>query len=122
MLDKNLIFAFAAGAAVGVIGARYYKKHEAELSDKLDALRSRLQGAAGFGTEGADGAESAAAETGAAAAADDKAAAESELTLEELEAQKEHLEDLIAELQAKMQAKAQGGAAAGTDSAAGAGV
>lgn len=122
MLDKNLIFAFAAGAVAGVVGARYYKKHEAELSDKLDALRSRLQGAAGFGAEGT---EAAAADTAAAAAsaAADVKAAESELTLEELEAQKEHLEDLIAELQAKMQAQAQNGAA-GQDAqgAAGAGV
>lgn len=115
MLDKNLIFAFAAGAVAGVVGARYYKKHEAELSDKLDALRSRLQGAAGFGAEGTEAA--------AASAAADVKAAESELTLEELEAQKEHLEDLIAELQAKMQAQAQNGAA-GQDAqgAAGAGV
>lgn len=77
--DKNLLLGLAAGVAVGVIGAKYYTEHKDEIDEKIKGLAgSNLFNK----TEKED---------------------DTELTLEELETQKERLEDLIAELKSKQE-------------------
>ena len=66
----------------GCLGARYYSEHKEEIDEKLKGLKdcSLLKGNEGS-TE------------------------ESELTLEELETQKERLEDLIADVKSRQAGK-----------------
>ncbi len=104
MLDKSYIFAFAAGAVAGILGARYYAAHKEELDSVLQKVKERAGEAASWGK----GQEQAAARDEQEAAADEGAAP----TIEELEEQKERLEDLIAEIKASHQG--------GNDAAAGA--
>ncbi|MBQ9275518.1 MAG: hypothetical protein IJ228_11950 [Succinivibrio sp.] len=76
-LDRSMLIGLAAGLVVGVLGTKYYGAHKNEIDDKLRALR---------GVAGGEG------------AADGTA---SDMTLEELESQKERLEDLIADVKSK---------------------
>ena len=99
MLDKSYIFAFAAGAVAGILGASYYAAHKEELDSVLQKVKERAGEAASWGK----GQEQAAARDEQEAAAP---------TIEELEEQKERLEDLIAEIKASHQG--------GNDAAAGA--
>lgn len=75
-LDKNLIAGFLTGVVLGIAGARYISLHKDELSAKLK-FKSAAQGA--------------------------DQAKDSEMTLEELESQKERLEDLIAEIKSRQE-------------------
>lgn len=77
-LNYKLLLGVLAGVAVGVIGAKYYEDHREEITEKLKNIKG-----VNFLSKGEDVKEDAA------------------LTLEELESQKERLEDLIADLQAK---------------------
>ncbi len=79
-ITRTTVLGFAAGVIAGAIGARYYRQHEAEINARLRGLRAG-------GILGGASQESAKEDT--------------ELTLEELESQKERLEDLIADIQAK---------------------
>ncbi|MCR5537135.1 MAG: hypothetical protein K6F05_06965 [Succinivibrio sp.] len=76
--DKNLILGFAAGVVAGCLGAKYYSEHKDELDAKFKGLKD-----SGLFKK---------IET---------VAEDAELTLEELEAQKERLEDLIADVQSR---------------------
>ena len=80
VFDRNLLIGFAAGVVVGLVGYKFVSTHKEQIESKLQGL--------GVGANNADG----------AAACEDTS---SELTLEDLEAQKERLEDLIAEQQQK---------------------
>lgn len=75
-LDRNMLAGFATGVVLGVIGARYISLHREELSSKF-----KFKSAAGAAAQASD----------------------SEMTLEELESQKERLEDLIAEIKSKQE-------------------
>ena len=99
MLDKSYIFFFFFGAVAGILGARYYAAHKEELDSVLQKVKERAGEAASWGK----GQEQAAARDEQEAAAP---------TIEELEEQKERLEDLIAEIKASHQG--------GNDAAAGA--
>ena len=76
--NRNIVLSFAAGLVVGVLGYKVYQEHKGEIEAKLNGF----SGAAG--------------NDGCAAGS-----CEGNVTLEELEAQKERLEDLIAEQKAK---------------------
>lgn len=91
MFDKNLLIGFLAGAAVGALGIKFYNEHKDEIGERLNK--------AGFFKDGP-------AEEGAAAAPAE--GAKDELSLEELMAQKERLEDLIAEYQSRYSTPANG--------------
>ena len=82
MLDKNLLFGFAAGCVLGAVGYKFYNDHKDDINEKIKDLK----GLKAFG--GNENKEEKAEE------------GNEEMTLEELEAQKERLEDLIAEMQA----------------------
>ncbi len=77
-VSNKLLLGVLAGVVVGVIGAKYYEEHREELAEKLKNFKG-----VNLLSKGEDAKEDA------------------ELTLEELESQKERLEDLIADLQAK---------------------
>lgn len=77
-VSNKLLLGVLAGVVVGVIGAKYYEEHREELAEKLKNFKG-----VNLLSKGEDDKEDA------------------ELTLEELESQKERLEDLIADLQAK---------------------
>ena len=77
--DRNLLIGFAAGVVVGLVGYKFVSSHKEQIESKLQGL--------GVGANSSDG-----------AACEDTS---SELTLEDLEAQKERLEDLIAEQKQK---------------------
>lgn len=79
---KGIVISFVAGIAAGVIGSRLYESHKSQIQSGLGSLRNR------FAANGL-------VEDGDSAAEDDS------VTLEELEKQKEHIEDLIADQQAK---------------------
>ena len=83
MFDKNIFFGVLAGIAIGVVGTKVYQANKAEIDEKLKSLRD-LNPLANNAAKEAEGDEAC-------------------ITREELEAQKEHLEDLIAELDAKEQ-------------------
>lgn len=83
MFDKNILLGVLAGIAIGVVGTKVYQANKAEIDEKLKALRDLNPLANGAAKE-AEGDEA-------------------NITREELEAQKEHLEDLIAEIDAKEQ-------------------
>lgn len=78
----KLILGVLAGVAVGVAGAKYYEEHRDEITEKLKGFKG-----CNLLSKGEEVKEDA------------------ELTLEELESQKERLEDLIADLQSKNGAK-----------------
>ncbi len=86
MFDRKLLLSFAAGLVIGAIGFKFYSSHEEEIKDRLKE--------AGIKLGGGDEDEPAETEQTAAAANED-------LTLEELMSQKERLDDLIAEYQAR---------------------
>lgn len=79
-ITRTTVIGFLAGVAAGALGARYYRQHETEINARLHSLRS---GGILGGASQESGKEDA------------------ELTLEELESQKERLEDLIADIQSK---------------------
>lgn len=82
MFDKNMLLGFIAGAVVGTIGYKYYNQNKAQILEKLKAYNIPFpQDNQCDGTCG------------------------SELSIEELEAQKEKLEDLIAQLQQEQSTK-----------------
>ena len=76
--DRNLLLGLGLGIVAGVFGAKYYSEHKDEIDSKLK----------GMGIQ--SGKSSVPAEN------DD-----TEMTLEELETQKERLEDLIADFKSK---------------------
>ena len=82
IFTKGIVISFVAGIAAGVIGSRLYESHKSQIQSGLGSLRNR------FAANGL-------VEDGDSAAEDDS------VTLEELEKQKEHIEDLIADQQAK---------------------
>ncbi len=81
-LNYKLLMGVLAGVAVGVAGAKYYESHRDEITDKLKNFKGCNL-----------------------LSKNDEVKVDAELTLEELESQKERLEDLIADLQAKQGAK-----------------
>lgn len=92
IFTKGIVISFVAGIAAGVIGSRLYESHKGQIESGLGSLRNRF--AANGLVEDSD-----------------SAAEEDSVTLEELEKQKEHLEDLIADQQAKAGAASSGAAA-----------
>ena len=82
MLDKNMLFGFAAGCVLGAVGYKFYNDHKDDIDEKIKGLKNFKV------LTGNEGNEEKAPESN------------EEMTLEELEAQKERLEDLIAEMQA----------------------
>ena len=80
-LDKNILIGVAVGVVAGAIGAKYYSEHKDEITAKIQSLKN---GNFNFFNK-AEEAES------------------SDLSLEELEAQKERLEDLIADVKSKQE-------------------
>lgn len=87
MFDRKLLLGFAAGLVIGALGFKFYTTHEDEIKDRLKDAGLKL---------GVGGEEEEPAETEQASAA-----ANEDLTLEELMSQKERLDDLIAEYQAR---------------------
>lgn len=85
-LGNNLFIGIAIGAVAGVIGHKIYQAHKAEILESLDSLAQKYKPATASSGE--------LIETGTDGSAQ-------ELSLEELEKQKENLEDLIAEKQAQ---------------------
>ncbi|WP_277297062.1 hypothetical protein [Succinatimonas hippei] len=85
MLDKNLLFGFAAGCVLGAVGYKFYNEHKDDIEEKIKGLKNlkvlKVPGSSEAKEEKAE-------------------ESNDEMTLEELEAQKERLEDLIAEMQA----------------------
>lgn len=79
-ITRTTAIGFLLGVAAGALGARYYRQHETEINARLHSL----------GTGGILG-----------GASQEGAKEDAELTLEELESQKERLEDLIADIQSK---------------------
>ncbi|MDY6321544.1 MAG: hypothetical protein SPL30_01335 [Succinivibrio sp.] len=79
--STNVVVGVVAGVVVGAVAAKYCNDHKEEISAKLKELRKGTLFTKDSG------------EAGAA----------TEMTLEELESQKERLEDLIADIQAKKQ-------------------
>lgn len=82
MLDKNMLFGFAAGCVLGAVGYKFYNDHKDDIDEKIKGLKNFKV------LNGNEGNEEKVPESN------------EEMTLEELEAQKERLEDLIAEMQA----------------------
>ena len=76
--DRTTLIGLLAGVVVGALGASYYRKHEDEINAKLREFKCCGHFGKSLGETVEQGAE---------------------LTLEELESQKERLEDLIADLQ-----------------------
>ncbi|WP_295481659.1 hypothetical protein [uncultured Succinatimonas sp.] len=82
MLDKNLLFGFAAGCVLGAVGYKFYNEHKDDIDEKIKGLKN-------FKVPGVNDAKEEKTDE-----------SNEEMTLEELESQKERLEDLIAEMQA----------------------
>ncbi len=78
VIDKGVVVAALAGVVIGAAGHKIYTEHKEEILRALKKLSS-----AGAGAEAPE------------------AAGDADIPLEELEAQKERLEDLIAEQKAK---------------------
>ena len=89
---KGIVISFVAGIAAGVSGSRLDESHKGQIESGLGSRRNRF--AANGLVEDSD-----------------SAAEGDSVTLEELEKQKEHLEDLIADQQAKAGAASSGAAA-----------
>lgn len=88
MFDRKLLLGFAAGLVIGALGFKFYTDHEDEIKDHFKEAGRKL------GVGGGEEEEPAETEQASAAANED-------LTLEELMSQKERLDDLIAEYQAR---------------------
>ncbi len=85
MINKSLVFSFAAGVVVGALGLKIYNENKDTIDAKLKEIK--LPGLANP------------AET------ESTSEATEDLTLEELMSQKERLEDLIAEYNSKKDAQ-----------------
>ena len=88
MIDRNLVLGFGVGIVAGIVGYKLYSKNKASIDATLANLAA---------PQGAKAPESPVQDASVAEAGD--------FSLEELETQKERLEDLIAECQAKLAAK-----------------
>jgi hypothetical protein len=86
MFDKNILFGFAAGVVVGALGLKFYNENRDTIQAKLKDIN--IPGFAAANEATANAQESS-----------------EDLTLEELMAQKERLDDLIAEYNAKKEAE-----------------
>ena len=82
LLDKNFLIGVGLGIAAGAVGYKLYNEHRQTILESLDNLKNRM----------CPGAVSEVAVTEQQT---------TEIDLAELEKQKEHLEDLIAEQQMK---------------------
>ena len=82
LLDKNFFIVFCLGIAAGAVGYKLYNEHRQTILESLDNLKNRM--CPGAGSE--------------VAVTEQQT---TEIDLAELEKQKEHLEDLIAEQQMK---------------------
>lgn len=82
LLDKNFLIGVGLGIAAGAVGYKLYNEHRQTILESLDNLKNRM----------CPGACSEVAVTEQQT---------TEIDLAELEKQKEHLEDLIAEQQMK---------------------
>ncbi|MBO6258388.1 MAG: hypothetical protein J6M93_03510 [Succinivibrio sp.] len=80
--NRNLLIGLGAGIVAGVLGAKYYNEHKDEIDSKLK----------GMGLQPKKNAPQ-------------NVADDTEMTLEELETQKERLEDLIADFKNKQSRK-----------------
>lgn len=81
-LDRNILIGFGAGVLVGILGYKMVSAHKDEIEAKLQQL------GVGTGGCGCNDGEGNGSDAGG-------------LTIEDLEAQKERLEDLIAEQKQK---------------------
>ena len=86
--DKNFFWGLGLGVVAGAVGYKLYNDNKQTLLNSLESLKTKLS---------ADGA----AQTAQAPAELTDNGETAELDLAELEKQKEHLEDLIAEQQNK---------------------
>ena len=82
LLDKNFLIGVGLGIAAGAVGYKLYNEHRQTILESLDNLKNRM--CPGAGSE--------------VAVTEQQT---TEIDLSELEKQKEHLEDLIAEQQMK---------------------
>lgn len=82
LLDKNFLIGVGLGIAAGAVGYKLYNEHRQSILESLDNLKNRM--CPGAGSE--------------VAVTEQQT---TEIDLAELEKQKEHLEDLIAEQQMK---------------------
>ncbi|MBQ8975860.1 MAG: hypothetical protein IJ078_00335 [Succinivibrionaceae bacterium] len=82
LLDKNFLIGVGLGIAAGAVGYKLYNEHRQTILESLDNLKNRM--CPGAGSE--------------VAVTEQQT---TEIDLAELEKQKEHLEDLIAEQQMK---------------------
>lgn len=82
MFDRNLLIGFGVGVIAGIVGYKVYTQNKETIEERLKGL-----GLGGVASSGAEG--------------ECSCASGDEISIEELEAQKERLEDLIAEQQAK---------------------
>lgn len=88
MIDRNIFIGLAAGIVAGVVGYKIYEKNKESIDSRLKNLGICPQDQ----SKDTDSCQD--------------SSACSSMTLEELEAQKERLEDLIAEQKAQMEAAA----------------
>lgn len=86
MIDRNIFIGLAAGIVAGVVGYKIYEQNKESIDSRLKNLGICPQDQS--------------KDTGSC----QESSACSFMTLEELEAQKERLEDLIAEQKAQMEA------------------
>ncbi|MBQ8707128.1 MAG: hypothetical protein IJ523_03455 [Succinivibrionaceae bacterium] len=87
--DKNFFWGLGLGVLAGAVGYKLYNDNKQTLLNSLESLKTKLS---------ADGAAQTAQ---APAELADSEGETTEIDLAELEKQKEHLEDLIAEQQSK---------------------
>ena len=85
MIDRNIFIGLAAGIVAGVVGYKLYEQNKESIDSRLKNLGICPQDQ----SKDTDSCQESAC---------------SSMTLEELEAQKERLEDLIAEQKAQMEA------------------
>ncbi len=78
--NKDFLIGLLAGVVTGITGYKLYQDHKEAILESLGKISNRCQGSC-------------------------NEAQEQEISLEELEKQKEHLEDLIAETKSKAEAK-----------------
>lgn len=88
MIDRNIFIGLAAGIVAGVVGYKIYEQNKESIDSRLKNLGICPQDQC--------------KDTGSC----QESSACNSITLEELEAQKERLEDLIAEQKAQMEAAA----------------